>query len=799
MKGLTSAEARERLARYGPNRVPEPPPRPWWRSFLEQFRHPLVHLLLAALAIDLTLWLTGREENPYQAALIAAILLVNAGISTWQEYRTERTLERLRDLVPTQVWVLRDGEWKALSPEALVPGDLVRLEAGDRVPADATLEAGEGVRLDESMLTGESVPVDKRPGEPLSAGTLVVQGLAFVRVTRTGAASALGRLATMVGEEEEVQTPLERRLEAFARTLAQAVLLLGLGLLLLGLWTWGPGRWAEVLLFAVALAVAAVPEGLPAMLALALALGSERMARRRALVRRLAVVEALGSVTLIATDKTGTLTENRLRVERLEASDLVEALRACWWASPSPADPVDRALLAYARERLPEPPRGRVLGHKPFDSRWAYTRVTVEQGGLRLSYLKGAPEVLLARSRLPEHERGRWEEAARALSEEGFKVLGLARAEGDREDDLTWLGLVALLDPPRPEVPGAIRAAQRAGVRVVMITGDHPATARKIAEQVGLRVRRVATSADLEGLSSSELVELARSVDVFARFRPEDKLRLVQAYREMGEVVGVTGDGVNDAPALKAADVGVAMGQRGSDVAKEAADLVLLDDNFATIVAAIEEGRNALSNIRNFLTLLFATNASEILVVVLGVVYLAFLGAAEAELPLTAGQILWINLVTDSFLALALAADRHRGLLERPPEPPGRPLLDAAQWRFITLAAAGIAAFVLALRFGPWEDVHARTLAFHLLVLAQAGTVFAVRRYAGAPRPNRWIALAVAAVVGAQVLAGSWPWLRRALALEPLARGEALWLLGMAALVAAAIYATARLVAPRRA
>jgi Ca2+-transporting ATPase len=772
MTGLSFSEARRRLSQHGPNALPEKPPEPGFRRFLRQFQSPLIYILLLALALEVGLWLhEGGKGVPLEALAILAILLLNATLGYLQEKRSEEALKRLKSLAQPMVWVLREGGLHRIPAREVVPGDILRLEAGDRVAADGRILQG-SLLVDESVLTGESVPVEKTLGDEVYAGTLVARGWAFVEVSRTGRESAMGRIAGLLSEMEEEKTPLERRMEAFGRRVALWVLLLAAALVVLVSLAEGPSPRA--LLFAVALAVAAVPEGLPAVLTLALALGVERMARRKAVVRRLAAVEALGSVTLIATDKTGTLTENRMEVAALEASDEEKALLALVLCNDADletgaGDPLELGLLRYAASRgldvealRSAHPR---LSEHPFDSAWKYMRVTTPSG----SFLKGAPEALIPRLALSEEEKARLLERAEAHAREGYRVLALAWGEGEREEGLSFLGFVLLLDPPRLEVKEAMAQAQRAGIRVVMVTGDHPATALAVARKVGLPAEVVATGEDLDGLSDPELLE----VDVFARVRPEQKLRIVEAFQKAGEVVAMTGDGVNDAPALKRADVGVAMGQRGSDVSREVADLVLLDDNFATIVAAIEEGRNIYENIRKFLRFLFSTNLSEVLVVSLGLVFAWALGlrgeGGALLLPLTAVQILWINLVTDGLPALALALDRNPGVLLRPPRPKDEPLLDARSLRFILLTGSLKALFGLGLlgalsRLLPLEE--ARSALFHYMAIGQLFFAYAARHTDLYPRPNPYLHAAVGLGVAFQVLAGTFfPALFQAVAL----------------------------------
>ena len=798
MLGLTSEEAKKRLREYGPNALPERPAEPFSRKLLRQFQSPLIYILLLALLVDLLLWLyEGARGVPLESLVILAILLLNALLGAFQEKRSEEALKRLKALAEPSVWVLRDGRFQRLSARGLVPGDVVRLEAGDRVPADGVLLEGSGLLVDESVLTGESVPVEKGVGEEVFAGTLLVRGRALLEVTRTGAQSAMGRIAHLLAEMEEEKTPLERRLHAFGHRVARLVLLLALGLLLLGFLVEGVS--AKVVLFAVALAVAAVPEGLPAVLTLALALGVERMARRKAVVRRLSAVEALGSVTVIATDKTGTLTENRMEVQELLSPDPEKALLAMVLCNDADlatgaGDPLELGLLRYASRFLDvervrrEHPR---LSERPFDSAWKFMRVTTPLG----SFLKGAPEALNPRLALPQEEQARLFEEAGAHAAKGFRVLALAFGEGEREEGLRFLGFVLLLDPPRPEVPEAVARVLKAGVRVVMVTGDHPATALAIARRVGMPAEVVATGEELEALSDEELLK----VDVFARVRPEQKLRIVEALQKAGEVVAMTGDGVNDAPALKRADVGVAMGQRGSDVSREVADLVLLDDNFATIVAAIEEGRSIYENIQKFLRFLFSTNLSEVLVVALGMVLAALLGlrdeAGHLLLPLTAVQILWINLVTDGLPALALSLDRNPGVLDRPPRPKESPLLDGPSLRFVLLTGAlkaGLALGLLGFLPGAVGLEAAQSATFHFMAIGQLFFAYAARHTDLRPLANPYLHGAVGLSALAQVALGVG--LPGALEAVPLPLGVWLLVFGMALLAFALAEAVDRAV-----
>ncbi len=785
LTGLSSDEAAARLQQFGPNALPQKPPPPLWRRFLRQFRSPLIYILLFALAADFAIWIVeGATGLPVESLAIAVILLLNAGLGVYQESKSEAALSALQEMAAPLVWVLRDGQLIHLLSAELVPGDVLRIEAGDRIPADGELSEAGGVMVDESVLTGESVPVEKSARDEVLSGTLLVRGKAYVTVSRTGEKSAMGRLAVMIGGIETEPTPLERRLEKFGGQIARAVLLLVVLIAIGGLLVEGMGRISHVFLFAVALAVAAVPEGLPAVLTLTLTLGVERMTKRKAVVRRLSAVEALGSVTVIATDKTGTLTENRMFVRELDSPHTDLALRAMVLANDAEAhvgagDPLELALLAFAHKHnidvtalRQQQPRH---SSRPFDSADKFMRATVTAQGQLQSYVKGAPEVILQRSRLTTAERRVWEEKADAYAHEGYRLLALGAGAGEAETELEFLGLVLLWDPPRPEVPEAIRQAQAAGIRVLMITGDHPATALAVAHEVGISPGRVLTGLELEELPPDELLEAVKDTNIFARVAPEHKLRLVEALKQNGEIVAMTGDGVNDAPALKRSDVGVAMGERGSDVAREVADLVLLDDNFATIVAAIEEGRNIYENIQKFIRFLFSANLALVLLVIGGAAGAFWLNLREAGggllLPLTAMQLLWINVITNGAPAVALGFDKNSGVMRHGPRHPQAPLLDRVSLRFvftagITQALVGGALLAILPQLG-YSNPDVRGALFLYATLSQLFYAYPARRLSVLPHFNGALHLAVGLGVGLQLLTILLPNLRVVLGLEP--------------------------------
>lgn len=784
--GLSSDEAQRRLQQFGTNALPEAQPTAIWRRVLKQLRSPLIGLLLFALLFDLGTWVyEGMSGTPVEAIAILSILLLNAGLGSFQEYRSEQALAQLKAMAAPQAWVLRDGRLQHIPSAHIVPGDLLRVTAGERIPADGRLLEAQGILIDEAVLTGESVPVDKASDERALSGTLVVRGKGLLQVSDTGASSAMGHLAGMLSGIESEKTPLEKRLDAFGMQIARWVGALAVTLIVAGLAAEGLGRFEEMVLFAVALAVAAVPEGMPAVVTLTLALGVQRMARRKAVVRRLSAVEALGSVTVIATDKTGTLTENRMRVHELISERRDDALQAMVLANdaePDAAagDPLEIGLLAFAGEQgidihalRANHPR---VSQRAFDSAWKFMRATVHGAQGPRSVLKGAPEVLLDRCHLDPAQRSDWLARAEAAAHDGYRVLALAQGVGEAESGLQLLGLILLWDPARAEVAEAMRIVSEAGVRVIMITGDHPGTARAVARQIGMPHEQVMTGADIDALDTAQLQHAARDVTVFARVSAEHKLRLIEALQANGEIVAMTGDGVNDAPALKRADVGIAMGQRGSDVSREVADLVLLDDNFATIVGAIEEGRGIYENIQKFIRFLFSTNVALVILVLGGAILAYTQNLRETSgmllLPLTAIQLLWINFIADGPPALALALDRNEGVMLRPPRSPSSPLLDAASLRFVfstglIKAVAGLSLLIWLPVLG-YSAAVARSAVFLFEASAQLVFAYPARRIAQVPASNLALDVIVLLSLLLQAATLILPALREALALHPL-------------------------------
>jgi Ca2+-transporting ATPase len=790
--GLTTLQAREALAKFGVNALPAPKPRSLLSRVVAQLKSALIFVLLFALSVDLLAWLmAGAQGLPLEALAILAVVLLNAGLGVAQEYRSETALAELQRLGAPRVWVLRDGSLERVDATLVVPGDVVRLEAGDRIPADGVAQEAEAFSVDEAVLTGESLPVDKVAGDELLSGTVVAHGRALLQVTLTGPASNMGKLASTLGAIDTSRTPLERRVDELGRLVAKVVGALCALVAVAGMLVEGFHELVRVLMFAVAFGVAIVPEGMPAMMTLALAFGVERMARRRAVIRRLAAVEALGSVTVIATDKTGTLTENRLTVEDFDVAPEREAdaLLALVLANDSDVvsgagDPLELSLVAYARSRGADVaalqrayPR---ISSRGFDSQWRCMRATVvSPGGEQLAFLKGAPEAIVGRSKLSGEQRSRLAERVDDLARRGLKVLALARGAAAAETDLTFIGLIGLGDPLRPDAKSAVAAAKRAGVRVLMATGDHAATALAVAEAAGIDGAVVAEGAQL-GRSDEEDDRLIASTNVFARMQPSHKLRLIERLQARGEVVAMTGDGLNDAPALKRSDVGVAMGERGSEVAREVADVVLLDDNFATIVSAIDEGRGIYANVQSFVRFSFSSNVALLLLVLGGAVGSLLLGLRTHDgsllLPFTALQILWINFLGDGPPALAISLDSSRDALLEAPRSPRAPLLDRAATRFVLgdgLLKGALGLILLAVLPSLGASLPATASAVFLYEgIAKLLSMFPARRLTGRLNPNGWVWAACALSVTLQVSCIFFAPLRLVMGLTPLSALE---------------------------
>jgi len=716
MAGLSTAEAARRALAHGPNTIAREPGRPAWVLFVRQFNSPLIWLLGSACGVAAAL---GEAAD---AIAILAIVVLNGAIGFLQERGAARAIEALQSMTAPRARVRRDGRMTIVAAAEVVAGDILLLEAGDVVAADARVLEAHNLAANEAALTGESLPVEKSadpapPKAPLAErtdhvfmGTAVTRGTGVAEVVAIGMRTELGRIADLLARVTEGDTPLQRRLAGVGRVLLLLCVAIVAVVAAAGLAYHRP--MLDVLLSAVALAVAAVPEGLPAVVTIALAVGVQRMASKHVLIRRLAAVETLGCATVICTDKTGTLTTGVMRVRELWTRDpdrLLFAAAACCDPELRPpthegiGDPTEVALLVAAVERGIrrediEISRPRVQV-RPFDAATRRMAIARADG---LVYVKGALETVLPGC--SRHTDGAVAAAAR-LAASGLRVLAVAA--GPSEDDLDLLGVAGLADPPRPEAIAAVAAAREAGIRPVMITGDSPITATAIARELGILA---------PGDPPDDVVH--------ARATPEDKLDIVRRWKQRGEIVAMTGDGVNDAPALREAHIGIAMGRAGTDVTREASDMVLADDNFASIIAAVREGRGVYDNIRKTLVYLLTGNAAE-----LGVMFAT--SAAGLPLPLLPIHLLWINIVTDGLPALALVMDPPApDVLRRPPRRPDEPMLGAPEWRAIVLTAAIEAAVVLAV-FGVGLAIgtatEARSAAFSTLVLSELWRSFAAR------------------------------------------------------------------------
>jgi Ca2+-transporting ATPase len=827
-EGLASAAAERRLERHGRNEIRESEGVSPLSIFVSQFRETLIYVLVLAAVLSLAVGLLpGVEPNYVDAALIAAILLANGVFGFVQDYRAEQSIAALRRLSAPDATVVRDGEKRTVESTAVVPGDVVVLEPGDAVPADARLVETTDLETDEAALTGESTTVPKTPAvldadtaladraNLVFMNTSVVKGRGRAVVVATGMETAVGGIATQLETTEDVETPFQREVDRLGRRIGYGVV----GLIVLIAATQFLLTAAEpltVLLTGATLAVAAVPEGLPAVVTLTLALGSRKMLARNALVRRLPVVESLGSVDTVVTDKTGTLTESQMTVRRLslgtaayevtgtgldpegefrrdgdavDPSELEPILRCgavCNNAERAPededddyrGDPTEVALLVAAAKAGVSPDHDR-LREVPFSS--DRKLMTVVAGDPPTAYAKGAPEVVLDRCDrilvdgevrpLEPADREAVLDRVESFAGDALRVLGFATREGvdpeadaeDIESGLTFLGLQGMIDPPRSEVPDAVADCRRAGVRVVMATGDNLATAVAVGEQIGFDPSGALSGTDLDGMDDAALAEAVEEVEVFARVDPAHKVRVLQALQDNGHTVAVTGDGVNDAPALRNADVGVAMGVRGTDVAQQASDMVLRDDNFATIRDAIAEGRAIFDNIRKFVNYLLSANAGEVLVVFVGVLLGSvlfprlFAGDPEA-LVLTPVMLLWINMVTDGLPALALGVDpKADDVLDRAPRGAddsviGGRMLASVLGIGVVTTVTGLALFFHALaRTGAL--VVAQTLLFTFLVTAEMVRIQVIRRrYDQSVLSNPWLVGAVAVSFGLQAL-----------------------------------------------
>ncbi|MBK9118344.1 MAG: cation-transporting P-type ATPase [Phycisphaerales bacterium] len=856
LEGLSAEDVAARLRTYGPNRLRPPQRTPAWQRFLQQFHNVLIYILLiAGLA-------TALLQHWIDTGVILAVVVVNALIGFVQEGKAEKALEAISRMLSLNATVVRGGQRQTVPAEDLVPGDIVVLRSGDKVPADLRLLEVRELRIDEAMLTGESVPAEKataaqpemttvgdRHGVAFS-GTLVTSGTGKGMVIATGDATEIGKISALVSQTEMITTPLIRQMGQFGHVLAMVIVVFAALTFALGYFARGTPA-VEMFMAAVALAVAAIPEGLPAIMTIVLAIGVQRMARRNAIIRRLPAVDTLGALTVVCSDKTGTLTRNEMTVTRVvtrageweitgvgyapegavragegqtaesSAEVMQELLRAgalcndadvierdgAW---QSEGDPMEGALLTLAMKAGLDPAterrRWETRDAIPFESRNRFMATLHRNpAGGALVLVKGGPERLVemcARQIGPDGEQdfdaAFWQAEADRLAARGTRVLAIARGVAQPEQHsldfkqvqhgLTMLGLFGIIDPPRSEAIAAVRQCHAAGIRVVMITGDHALTARAIGRELGIGDGEHAlTGQQLDELAPDDLRKAAADVEVFARVSPEHKLRLVEAIQACGEVVAMTGDGVNDAPALKRADVGIAMGIKGTEVSKEAAEMVLTDDNFASIAHAVEEGRTVYDNLRKALLFILPTNGGEALTIFFAIL----LGLA---LPLTPVQVLWINMITAVTLALALAFEPPEAeVMKRNPRDPRAGLLSAYfLWRIglvsVIMCAGTFGMFAWLQAQGATEEL-ARTVAVNTMVMFEAFYLLNTR-FIFAPVLNarglfgsRPVLLAIGLVVLFQILFTYAPFMQQLFGTEPLALRHWLLLIAVAVTV----------------
>jgi Ca2+-transporting ATPase len=846
--GLTAEMARKRLARYGRNELKMGHKVSPWRILLDQFKNVLLLILIIATGLSIA---TGHGT---ESIIIAVIVLFAVALGFYQEYRAERAMEALQQLSAPVATAIRDGEETQLPARELVPGDVILLKAGDKVPADCRLTEVHNLQADEAPLTGESVPIEKQI-EPLPdaklaagdrtniafAGTAITYGRGRAVVIATGMNTEFGKIARMLQGIEQSRTPLQENLDRIGRLLAVIALVIVVGIVALGLWRREETQQTvtELLLFGIALAVAVVPEALPAVVTVSLAIGVQRMIKRNALVRRLPAVETLGSTSVICSDKTGTLTKDQMTVRQIHVAGhlfelsgagyepkgefsidghkveppkvLRELLSAGDLSSDAhlihvdgshqwhvQGDPTEGALVvAAAKAGLHKPQLDEHLPRVdeiPFCSESKrMTTLHQTENGL-VAYAKGAPEVLLrscteyltdhGEEPLREHELQDVIESGRLMAENAMRVLALARQRNATRESvnerLTLLGLVGMIDPPRPEARAAVEKCEAAGIKVIMITGDHPLTARAIAVDLGiLNTGRVVTGAELDEISDDALERDIGNIEVYARVSPAHKLRVVAALQALGHVVAMTGDGVNDAPALRKADIGIAMGITGTDVTKEAAVMSLTDDNFASIVAAVEEGRGIYGNIKKYLMYLLSANIGEI-----GL--MAGASLMGLPMPLSAVQILYVNLATDGLPALALAVDPPEDdTMRLPPRNPRTGIFTPRVVRLMVLGGTWSALTNLALFIGArsmgYSNQAAMTVTFVSLVLIQFFKAYGYRsdhqHVLHRPLSNRWLNAAILWEIGLLILIMYVPFLQRAFELTPLSLSEWIFLL----------------------
>lgn len=767
--GLSTQKAGGLLKQYGPNEIKSKTQFSPIKLFASQFPNLINGILLTASVLSFIL---GDYLDSF---FIFSIIILDGIFGFIQEYKAEKSMQKLQTYTTPQARVMRDGKEQQILSTEIVPGDIIFLTEGDRIPADGVFLDGQHLETDESLLTGESLPVIKEVNDPLYLGMLVIKGKGYLRVEATGNKTKFGEIAQTLSNMSTEKTPLQIQLTRLGRTLSIIAIIVSFLIIPIGL---SQGKTLYPLLFlAVSIAIAAVPISLPAVITIALALGTSRMAKRKAIVRKMPSVETLGAVQYILVDKTGTLTQNSMRVKEVWTKD-DKKLKHMYFTSVLGntaslakkadhgyeiiGDKTDGALLLWATQEQKtirdEVARGKIIDEFVFDSKTKTISTVWRHNDITHVFVRGAPETVLDRCDISTKEKRVIEDAYTAFAKKGLRVIALASKSGtvskasreQHENNLSFLGLVGIYDPPREEVKAAIAQARKAGIQTIMVTGDNELTAMAIAKEVGLLEvdEDVLTGEDLEKLTDEELSPLILKTRIFARTKPHDKLRITSLLQKQGFVVGVTGDGVNDALALKKADVGVAMGESGTEVAKEASDIVISDDNFATIVRAIEEGRRIYHNIIKAITYLVAGNISELFLVF----FATLLGMPAPLLPT---QILWINLVTDGLPALALASDtRDTHALKQPPRDPRVPILNKRRLAITGAIGLGLSIFLLlifAVLYQLTNVVFARTVTFTALILSHMALAFFVRGRTFF-KPNKFLIITVVATILLQAM-----------------------------------------------
>ena len=766
VKGLSEQEVLNLAAKYGKNIIETEQQKSSFSILISQYRNVITYVLVFATVFSL---IAGENLD---AIFIFAVLVMNGLFGFIQEYRAEKTLQKLKDLVVPQAKVIRNDEELEIDAKDIVPSDIVVLREGDRIPADGKLLTDVPVEVDESILTGESLSVEKNPGEPLYSGTFVVQGRGYMEAISIGLETKLGKIAKELESSEKPKTPLSENIDKLGKKIIIITIILTSLILPIGVLQ---GReLKELILKVVSLSVAVIPTGLPLVVTITLALGVYRMVQRKTIVRKMASIETLGSTNLILTDKTGTITENNMSVKKFWLQDeakLPLLVRSGVLGNTASlvmeedgqkygflGDKTDGAILLFAMKHIKDleeyKDQGKVIEENPFDPSTKLIETTWEKDNVVHHFLRGAPESVLKRCGKKDQEKILSE--IEKYAKEGLRVIGFGyKRDGARHFE--FLGMVGIYDPPREEAKRAIEEAGGAGIRIVMVTGDNPITALAIGEDIGLikEGELVLTSSEMSKMSDDELSEQLPKVRIFARMLPQDKLRLVRLYKKAGYVVAVTGDGVNDALALSESHIGVAMGGDGTDIAREASDMVITDDNLYTIVKAIEEGRGIFDNIVKVVVFLLSSNVAEFAIIFAGV-------ALGYPIPLSPTQILWVNLVSDGLPAIALASDsKRKGLLKRKPRDIKEQILNSARLKLIALITIPFSAFlvlsyVIALNF--LDTFSSRMLVFNLLVVGEMLIVFIVR--GGIFPLNRFLILSVIISLILQFIANTNPILR---------------------------------------